>query len=110
MFINLLVQYARTKETTVRAVRRSKRSGSKIYVLIGSSEFLLHVLPFFQANTSNNAPSKYVLVAADSWFGNFSKGKSNQSILKSSYTLIVGCTFTISKLFKKKSGILLRKL
>ena len=57
---------------TVRVVRRTKRSGSKVYVLMGSSEFLLSVLPYFQ---SNSTPSlKYVLVATDNWSSNFSYG------------------------------------
>lgn len=61
---------------TVRAVRRSKRSGSKVYVLIGSSEFLLNVLPYFNVNgTSSNPPAKFVLVAADNWNSNFSAGE-----------------------------------
>ena len=59
---------------TIRAVRRSKRSGSKVYVLIGSSEFLLTVLPHFQANNSSGPLSKYVLVAEDNWNSNFSEG------------------------------------
>lgn len=59
----------------MRAVRRSKRSGSKVYVLIGSSEFLLNVLPYFNSNgTSTDPPAKFVLVAADSWNSNFSRG------------------------------------
>lgn len=66
---------SRTKEITIRAVRRSKRSGSKVYVLIGSSEFLLNILPYFQANnSSSSSPAKYVLVAADSWNSNFTEG------------------------------------
>lgn len=60
---------------TVRAVRRSKRSGSKVYVLIGSSEFLLTILPHFQANNATGTSSaKYVLLAADSWNSNFTEG------------------------------------
>ena len=59
---------------TIRAVRRSKRSGSKVYLLIGSSEFLLAVLPHFQANNTVGSPSKYVLVAADNWNSNFTEG------------------------------------
>ena len=57
---------------TVRVVRRTKRSGSKVYVLIGSSEFLLSVLPYFQSNPTSAL--KYVLVAADNWSANFSYG------------------------------------
>lgn len=60
---------------TVRAVRRSKRSGSKVYLLIGSSEFLLAVLPHFQASNNTTGPQyKYVLVAADNWNSNFTQG------------------------------------
>ncbi|EFX79281.1 hypothetical protein DAPPUDRAFT_319707 [Daphnia pulex] len=66
-------QAIKTKEMTVRAVRRSKRSGSKVYLLIGSSEFLLAVLPHFQANSTNTNSSKYVLVAADNWNSNFTE-------------------------------------
>ncbi|XP_032778163.2 uncharacterized protein LOC116916942 isoform X1 [Daphnia magna] len=64
---------SRTKEMSVRAVRRSKRSGSKVYLLIGSSEFLLAVLPYFQANSTTGSHYKYVLVAADNWNSNFTE-------------------------------------
>lgn len=67
--------FCRTKDMTIRAVRRSKRSGSKIYVLIGSSEFLLSVLPHFEASNSSGVSAKFVLLAADNWYSNFSQGK-----------------------------------
>lgn len=74
MFRYCLKKKSRTKEMSVRAVRRSKRSGSKVYLLIGSSEFLLAVLPYFQANNTTGSHYKYVLVAADNWNSNFTEG------------------------------------
>ena len=72
MAINTIESHFRTKDMTVRVVRRTKRSGSKVYVLVGSSEFLLSVLPYFH---SNSTPAlKYVLVATDNWSSNFSYG------------------------------------
>ena len=64
----------RAKETTVRVVRRSKRSGSKVYVLIGSAEFLVNLIPYFQSNGTASS-TKYVLIATDSWNANLTQGK-----------------------------------
>lgn len=65
---------------TIRAVRRSKRSGSKIYVLIGSSEFLLNILPHFEVSNTSSPPMKYVLLAADNWNSNFSQGSKTYNV------------------------------